>query len=151
MIVLGDVDADGDEDISVANSSNNGAILRGDGAGNLGAPQVYATDPFALATDLGDLDGDGDLDWIIASFGGDWTLFLNDGTGTYVVDREIAAPEAASCSLMMDIDNDGDLDLALIDELADEVIVMENTGGIFADGFESGDTTAWSSTPAFSF
>ncbi|MEM7356044.1 MAG: FG-GAP-like repeat-containing protein [Acidobacteriota bacterium] len=144
MIVLGDVDGNGTEDVSAANSSaNNGAILLGDGAGGLGAAQTHATDSFPLATDLGDLDGDGDLDWIVASFGGDWTLFTNDGDGTFTFDREFAAPAAASCSLMMDIDNDGDLDLALIDELADELIVLENVDNIFTDGFESGNTTAW--------
>lgn len=146
MLVLGDVDGDGHEDVSVANSfSNNGAILLGDGAAGLGAATTHATDPFPLATDLGDLDGDGDLDWVTASFSGDWTLFRNDG-GTFVFDREFDATTAASCSLAFDADGDGDLDLALIDELADEVIVLTHPGApalVFADGFESGDTSAW--------
>ncbi len=30
---------------------------------------------------------------------------------------------------MPDLDNDGDLDLALVDEIADVVILMENVGG----------------------
>jgi len=147
MITIGDVNGDRHEDISAANSgNNNGAILLGDGAGTLGAPVTHAVDPFPLATDLGDLDGDGDLDWIIASFNGDWSLFLNEG-GVFSFDREFPAPQAASCSLMVDMDNDGDLDLALIDELADEVSLRHNQGaGIFEDGFESGDTSAWSST-----
>ena len=38
------------------------------------------------------------------------------------------APQAASCALLVDIDNDHDLDLALIDELADLVILMQNSG-----------------------
>ena len=148
MLVLGDVNGDGHEDVSAANSaSNNGAILAGDGNGGLGPAQTHPTDPFPLATDLGDLDGDGDLDWIVASFNGDWSLFLNDGAGGYTFDREFPAPIAASCSLMVDMDNDGDLDLALIDELADEVILQHNLGeAIFDDGFETGDTSAWSST-----
>ena len=143
MLVLGDVNGDGHEDVSVANNGNLGAILLGDGTGQLGAPQTYAVDPLVIATDLADLDGDGDLDWILASFKGDWALMVNDGTGSFSLEREIDAPAAASCSLMMDIDNDGDLDLALIDEIADEIVIMENIGGIFADGFESGDTSGW--------
>ncbi|MEZ5331923.1 MAG: FG-GAP-like repeat-containing protein [Thermoanaerobaculia bacterium] len=147
MIAVGDVDGDGHDDVSSANgSSNEGAILLGDGAGHLGAPDEYPVDPQALATDLGDLDGDGDLDWITASYFGDWSLFTNDGDGTFTFDREIASTEAASCSVMLDMDRDGDLDLALIDELEDEVILLHNTGGLFADGFESGDTAAWSTT-----
>ena len=152
MLVLGDVDGNGTEDVSVANSDgNNGALLLGDGGGHLGPAQVFATDPFPLATDLGDLDGDGDLDWIVASFGGDWTLFTNDGSGGFSFDREIAAPQAASCSLMLDIDNDGDVDLALIDELADEMIVLKNVGSIFIDGFEGGDVAAWASQSGSAF
>jgi hypothetical protein len=46
---------------------------------------------------------------------------------------------------MVDFDRDGDLDMALVDEIADVVALMQNSGlGIFADGFESGDTSAWS-------
>ena len=148
MLVLGDVDGDGHEDLSAANGgTHNGAILLGDGAGGLGPPQTHATDPFAIATDLGDLDGDGDLDWIVASFVGDWRLFVNDGAGGFTFDREFPATQAASCSLMVDMDADGDLDLALIDELEDEVILHHQLGGtLFADGFESGDTAAWSAT-----
>lgn len=127
MLVLGDVDADGNEDVAVVNSSSHrGAILKGNGDGTLSAPVRYTTDPFPLATDLGDLDGDGDLDWITSSFSGDWWLFLNDGSGAFAFDQEFNAPQAASCSLMLDIDNDRDLDIALIDEIADVVIVMRN-------------------------
>jgi FG-GAP-like repeat/Bacterial Ig-like domain len=148
MLALGDVSGDGHEDVTSANSgSGHGSVLTGDGAGGLGAPQTYVTDPFTIATDLGDLDGDGDLDWILASFSGDWRLFLNDGAGAFVFDREFPATQAASCSLMVDMDADGDLDLALIDELADEVILVHNgPTTLFADGFESGDTSSWSTT-----
>lgn len=148
MLVLGDVNNDGHQDVSSANGfSNNGTILLGDGAGNLGAAQTHNTDPLTIATDLGDLDGDGDLDWITASFSGDWRLFLNDGSGSFTFDREIPATQAASCSLMVDVDNDGTLDLALVDEIADEVIVLHNRADtLFADDFETGDTTSWSST-----
>jgi hypothetical protein len=147
MLVVGDVNGDRREDVAVVNSvSNNGAVLLGDGTGQLAPPQVTSTDPFPLATDLGDLDGDGDLDWVTSSFAGDWMLFANAGDGTFSLDQEFTASQAASCSLLMDLDSDGDLDLALIDELEDEVILMENPTGLFSDGFESGDTSAWSTT-----
>ncbi|MEE9296533.1 MAG: VCBS repeat-containing protein [Phycisphaerae bacterium] len=129
MLVCGDVNGDGTEDVAAANStSNNAAILLGDGTGQLGAPQATSTDPFPLATDLGDLDGDGDLDWVTSSFGGDWLLFVNNGSGNFTPADEFLSPVAASCALMLDFDNDGDLDLALIDELADVVILMQNSG-----------------------
>jgi hypothetical protein len=129
MLVLGDVSGDGNEDVAVINSlDNRGAILFGDGAGNLAAPQRYATDPFGLASDVGDMDGDGDLDWITSSFSGDWYLHRNTGAGVFSFDRTFPAPQASSCALMFDADNDADLDLALIDEVADVVIIMQNSG-----------------------
>jgi len=127
MLVCGDVDGDGAPDVATANSSSNhGSILRNDGSGGLLAPTTHATDPFPLATDLGDLDGDGDLDWVQACFGGDWYVFRNDGAGGFSFDQEIPAPAAASCSLLYDSDADGDLDLAMIDEIADVVILYRN-------------------------
>ncbi len=147
MLALGDVDADGAEDVVVVNSeSDNGAVLMGNGRGRLSAPRLSATDPFPLATDLADLDGDGDLDWITSSFDGDWLLFANDGRGSFSLGERFAAPEAASCSIAMDFDRNGALDLALIDELADVVVLMANRAAGFASGFESGDTLDWSRT-----
>ncbi len=129
MLVVGDVDGNGTEDVATANStSNNGAILFGQGDGTLAPPVTHATDSFPLATDLGDIDGDGDLDWVTSSFNGDWWLFENDGGGGFAFSEEFDAPAAASCALMVDIDNDRDLDLVLIDEIADVIVLMTNSG-----------------------
>jgi hypothetical protein len=129
MLNTGDVNADGLDDVICANSgSNNGSVLLNTGGGQLAAPATYLTDTFPLATDIGDIDGDSDLDWMTSSFNGDWRLYLNDGAGAFSFDQEFNAPQAASCSLLLDFDNDGDLDLALIDELADVVILQKNSG-----------------------
>ena len=129
MIACGDLNGDGNQDVTTANSTDNdGAVLFGDGNGGLSAPVIYDTDLFPLATDVADLDGDGDLDWVTSSFIGDWIVFKNNGAGVFTMDQEIDAPVAASCSLGVDIDNDRDLDLVLIDELEDVVIVMRNGG-----------------------
>ncbi|UCE03560.1 MAG: VCBS repeat-containing protein [Candidatus Latescibacterota bacterium] len=135
MLVCADVDGDGHEDVSVVNSSSDsGAILLGDGSGSLEAPSILRMQTFPLATDLGDLDGDGDLDWMTSSFGGGWQLFLNGGSGNYKLERVFAAPQAASCALLFDANNDGDLDLALVDELEDVVLIMENSGSTPVQG-----------------
>ncbi len=129
---LGDVDGDGNMDVTLANAfvANGGALLRGNGDGTLDAPETVATAGHTPATDLGDLDGDGDLDWVLSSFGGGrWHVFVNDGAGNFSLDQDILAPQAPSCSVMLDFDNDGDLDLALSDELADRVVLMQNTNG----------------------
>lgn len=124
MVALGDLNGDGHVDVTSANSGNsNGGILFGDGQGGLTPPQLYGLDPFVIATDVGDVDGDGDLDWISSSFSGDWRLFLNDGLGSFTQQQDFPAPQSASCALLLDTDNDQDLDIALIDELADVVIL----------------------------
>ena len=102
----------------------------------------------AISTDLGDLDGDGDLDWILASFGSRrFDFFANDGAGNFAFDQGYLAVEAGSCALPFDLDNDGDLDVALFDELADTIRLLENAASgelVFLDRFEQGDLTAWS-------
>ncbi len=129
MLVAGDLDRDGREDVAVVNGrSDTAAVLRGDGRGGLEVPRVYPIAPFGLASDLGDMDGDGDLDWLTSSFTGEWRLFENGGDGGFAVRTLFRAPRAASCALPFDADGDGDLDLALIDEVADEVILVRNEG-----------------------
>ncbi len=129
MLVTGDLDRDGREDVAVVNGrSNNAAVLRGDGRGGLEAPRIHPIAPFGLASDLGDMDGDGDLDWLTSSFSGEWRLFENRGDLAFDVRTLFRAPRAASCALPFDADGDGDLDLALIDEVADEVILVRNEG-----------------------
>lgn len=139
MLAAGDVNGDGHQDMASIDSFDNaGSILLGNGSGQLAAPQAYATPNFGLATDLGDVDGDGDLDWITSSFSGKWQLMLNDGAGLFTVDQQIDASFAASCAVMLDIDNDSDLDLALIDEGADEVILLQQSGVVAPPGVPSG-------------
>lgn len=139
MVTCGDLNRDGHADVAGVNGeSNNAAIVFGDGAGGLSAPQIYTPDRFPLASDVGDIDGDGDLDWMTASYSGDFLLFANDGSGSFTLDQRFDAPLAASCCLLLDIDNDADLDLALIDELADVVIVLKQ-GGTSPHGDLNGD------------
>jgi hypothetical protein len=141
MLACGDVNGDGHDDVVTGNSTDNtGSILLGNGAGDLQPPVIHATDPFPLGTDVGDLDGDGDLDWITSSFSGDWFIFENGGAGDFAFRLEINAPSAASCALAVDVDVDGDLDLALIDEIADVVVLLRNAGGSCAGDVDADGT-----------
>ncbi|MBL9120833.1 MAG: VCBS repeat-containing protein [Phycisphaerae bacterium] len=129
MLSVGDVNGDGFEDVAVANGATpNGAILLGNGNGTLGTAVPYPVDPQVVATDLMDLDGDGDLDWGLSSFGGDWRILRNGGNGTFTTLLEFDSPLAASCILPTDLDNDGDIDLVLVDENADIIKLVSNSG-----------------------
>ena len=142
QLTVGDVNGDGNVDVSTANAqNNNGSILLGNGDGTFQPPDLYQISTmgsggngFPLATDLGDVDGDGDLDWITSSFSGDWILQLNDGDGNFTFEAELDAPIAASCSLIHDFDNDGDMDLGLVDEIDNVFILSSNDGLHVADG-----------------
>lgn len=129
VVQVGDVNNDGQLDVSCANSFNStGSILTGHG-GTLDAPVVQPTATHCVSTDLADLDGDGDLDWVLSSFGGgEWRLYRNNGAGAFSFQQTITAIANPSCSALADIDNDGDIDLALTDEIADVLRFMVNTG-----------------------
>lgn len=131
MLALGDVSGDGHLDVSSANGgSNNGAMLLGNGDGTLLPASTVSVGTGVVGTDLGDLDGDGDLDWILTSFGSSlWKIFTNSGAGSFTFDQQISAPSNASCSVLIDFDNDRDLDMALIDEVADVVMLEKNQNG----------------------
>jgi VCBS repeat protein/Big-like domain-containing protein len=128
QLALGDVDGDRNLDVATGNGgSNNGAILKGNGDGTLGPAAVVATTGPIVSSDLGDLDNDGDLDWVLASYSGArWHKFVNNGAGVMTPDGFFTAPSAASCAVFLDFDNDSDLDLALVDEVADVVLLMRN-------------------------
>ena len=127
-LVCGDFDGDGDADVTTGNGlSANAALIENDGLGNLGSPAVFPAALFTVDTDLGDLDGDGDLDWMVSSHvGGWWRIYENNGFGGFTLVDELDAIIRPAGGVMMDIDNDGDLDLALMDEIADVILFMEN-------------------------
>ncbi len=129
MIVAGDVNGDGNVDVATANSSDASvSILFGDGNGNLIVSDEYSVNNFPLAIDLGDIDGDGDLDFIASCFGGPtFILWENNGSGIFISPRTYPSVEAASCAILHDRNNDGALDITFIDEIADLVILYDNT------------------------
>jgi hypothetical protein len=127
QLATGDLDGDGTADVATANGqSNNASILLGDGRGGLRRTQALSVGRFGLASDVADLDGDSDLDWIVSNFERGWTVLRNDGRGAFAVGSTTPAPAAGSCALPLDADGDGDLDVALIDEIADVILLLRN-------------------------
>ncbi len=125
-VVAGDLDADGDADLFVANDSQENLLLVNDGSGRfadqaLPGGVALSGDGRAQAgmgADLGDADGDGDEDLFVTNFSDDYhTLYRNEGELVFSDVSAAAGLDPATRSSLgwgggfFDYDNDGDLDL----------------------------------------
>ena len=101
---LGDVDADGDQDLAAATGARV-HLLRNDGTGHF-SEQIL--DAASTSVELADLEGDGDDDLVTVDDGGTWVRRWSAGAfGTATrVDQEALRHLTA-----VDVDADGDLDL----------------------------------------
>jgi hypothetical protein len=128
MIRAADYNGDGNMDIGSANSfSGNAAILLGNGNGTFQPAIVFATAPGCIAIDHADLDGDGDLDIVTAHFqGSQWRIYKNNGSGMMSFYQSFPAQANGACVVLADWDNDLDIDIAMLDEIADVVIIQRS-------------------------
>ncbi len=114
---LGDVDADGDLDLVLAQLRTPSKLYRNDGRG------VFAYDSGAMPPEGGetavafeDLDGDGDRDLLFAGPLGHRRLLRNDGGGRF---SDVTAGRLPDLQIkqmaLVDFDGDGDLDLFAVE------------------------------------
>jgi hypothetical protein len=159
-----DLDGDGDFDAVVGNLYGSLRYFEntGDTSSSAFVEATGAANPFAgidvglrSSPDLVDLDGDGDFDAVVGEFFGSLRYFENTGdtnSPAFAEATGTANPFAGidigynSSPDFVDLDGDGDLD-AVVGEYAGRVVFFRSLAfDIFADGFESGDRSAWSST-----
>ncbi len=112
-IAAGDIDNDGDLDLSITSFGTNGNVLlwRNDGKGNFNTSTSIAQK--GISPNFGDVDNDGDLDLWLGRAGPD-LYFQNDGEGNFRKDEvsEISGGDLITLfTRLLDIDSDGDLDL----------------------------------------
>ena len=112
-------------DAVFGNDFGRNRICQGDGSGGFSScTDVGADSASTESVALGFVDGDGDLDAVFGNDGGRNRICLGDGSGGF------------SCT---DVSTDSNDTLSVaLGELG--------SSELFADGFESGDTTAWSTT-----
>ncbi len=145
--VAGDVDGDGDEDVTVfQEDSGDYALLRRTGVATFSVEAPTVGGP---ATNLADYDGDGDLDGLCCGGGGGtghtvingqpstFMVALNDGSGGFAPAWTLEGLGAHHLAGAVDMDADGDIDLVAgrviyynrgsvlgLDEAADAPIVQ---------------------------
>ncbi len=143
---FGDIDADNDLDLFVANQDGN-RILINNGEGYFD-DETNSRLPAGLNIDtrkitFGDVDNDGDLDAFLANvefgFGQDPQnrLLLNDGFGFFTDVTTAQLPminDQTMEGVFHDYDNDGDLDLFIANVLHSSLLIYVNNGdGFFTD------------------
>jgi len=82
-LALGDMDGDGDLDITAGNYNQQSVVYLNDGAGNFTSGRDFGTGAASVwSLALGDIDGDGDLDIITGSTHDQHAIDLNRRVGT---------------------------------------------------------------------
>ena len=149
---VGDLDADGDLDILLANKidpANNrtAMIYRLENVGSAERPEyreagalAEVTGDFHYAPALADLDADGDLDLLVGTWNKGVFLYRNEGTAESPRFARVEEPlvdltrGSHASPALGDLDGDGDLDL-VAGESSGEVNVWRNDGTATAPSF----------------
>jgi hypothetical protein len=131
-VASGDLDADGDVDLVVANTA-----WENDGRGwfrrRTLVPSLGGSGQLRSLA-LGDLDGDGDLDVVV---GRSLRIALgrNDGSGLFTDVTAASVPNVAQANygvVLGDVDGDGDLDLVCVNSGQDRLFLNDGQG-VFTD------------------
>jgi hypothetical protein len=154
-VVVGDMDADKDLDIVVANTNNQNVVYLNDGNGTFHSGSFVcnvtaSTRCFGTSTDstasiaLADIEGDGDLDIVTGNTSNEQNvLYLNDGTAQFHAGRISCDenPDNFRCFgsgqdnthevATVDIDRDGDYDIIVGNNYQQNAVYMNDGSGNF--------------------
>ena len=152
-VLATDLDKDGDMDIATSSSTaaiNSVTIFLRTGSGTFAAPVSFAVtgvNPEGVVA--ADYDVDGEVDLATADQDSALVSVLrNLGNASFDTAVGLGVGTTPGPLVGSDLDGNGAFDLVTANRDSDNVSVLINakTGVLFYDGFESGDTSAWSST-----
>ena len=115
-VVLGDVDADGDLDMVVANQNQGNRIYFNDGDGSFTDSGQSLDEDSSQSVALADIDGDGDLDMVVANQNQANLIYLNDGLGNFSDSGQALAENDSYSVALADIELDGDIDMVVANQ-----------------------------------
>jgi subtilase family serine protease len=146
-IAAGDLDADGNQDLVLANwGSNNASVLLGNGDGTFRGAVNYGAGNNPVALALGYLNDDDYLDLAVANYsGGSVTVRLGVGDGTFGDAAVLSVGSKPNGIIVADFNGDGHADLATANRGSGNVTVFCGNGdGTFAIpmAYRSGDGAA---------
>jgi len=136
VVVLADLDGDGDLDIFEGNNRSANYVWLNDSNGTFfdGGQALGSSDSRDVA--LGDLDGDGDLDAFEANIYGYNRVWLNDGAFSFTDSSQALGDGVSYAVALGDLDGDGDLDAytATASSAPDQVWLNDGNGIFFSNG-----------------
>lgn len=140
-IALGDLDADGDLDIVVANSIETGGTQQGkqnyiymnDGNGDFPMRKMLGTGmDRTRSIGIGDINRDGHLDLVLANYSQLNAIHLNNGNGDFGDALLLGQVFDQSVNLhLVDIDHDRDLDMIVANEKQSDAVYLNDGTGHF--------------------
>ncbi|MGA2136270.1 MAG: VCBS repeat-containing protein [Bryobacteraceae bacterium] len=134
-LALGDVNGDGHPDLIMTTSSNNVAVMLGNGDGTFGTVQNSNAGAEQIAVAIGDFNGDGKPDLAVI-VSGELGVMLGDGTGNFAAPTALAPlGNSPTWVAVGDFDNDGKLDAVVanygLEGKASISVLLGNGNGTF--------------------
>jgi uncharacterized repeat protein (TIGR01451 family) len=113
--VAADFDDDGNIDLAIAGeTSNDVAVLMGNGEGEFSPPVVFAAGSAPQNVDVGDLNGDGNPDLVVANYlSENISVLLGDGGGGFEAAVGFGVGSSPRWVRVADLNGDGKPDLAV--------------------------------------
>lgn len=135
-IEIADLDADGDNDIFIANYNNPSTLWLNNGDGTFfNSYQTFGPSRIQGAHDVAiqDLNGDGYLDIFLVYHKSPSKIFFNDGSGTFTNSGQDigAANDDPQWVVLGDIDGDGDTDAFLVFSRQPNRLWVNDGSGVF--------------------
>ena len=127
-VSVADIDEDTFLDVAVAKTSNDIALLGGDGTGALGAATAVSVGGAALDVFAADFSGNDNLD-LVSIIGSDLVIAAGNGAGLFGAPATTAIGSATTAFAIADFNGDGDLDAAVTSDGLVTIALGNGVGG----------------------